>query len=299
MSGESGSGAATVRVVTGVVVEKRRMRLAIAGRVDAPTCDTDSDNCCAEPDALSCCPAGLKSTLAVVLAANIGAGGALVVISGSVALSGARYTGTIDGESGTSVSLALDCRFGVWVASGFFVYANGKRKRFTVELDSAGSDLSGALEIPGQSDGAIVVDSPCVDAESGGSGGGSGGGGGDVSFCGITGLPSTLYAHFSGALVAYGTQAITNIGVSYLKSPMPIGICGNNLNFAAALTCVNSATNEMRFSFPASLGTGFTATATPTTTNPLSITFTANTNNGVGGPGACAGSATVLVDENP
>lgn len=299
MSGESGSGAATVRVVTGLIVEKRRMRLAIAGRVDAPTCATDPDDCCAEPDALSCCPAGLKATLAVVIVANIGAGGALVVISGSVALSGARYTGTIEGESGTSVSFALDCRFGVWVASGFFVYANGKRKRFTVELETAGSELTGALEIPGQADGAIAVDSPCADAESGESGSGGSGGGGSVSFCGLTGLPSTLYAHFSGALAAYGTQALTNVGASYLKSPMPTGICGNNLNFAASLTCVNSATNEMQFSMPASMGTGFQATATPTTTSPLSITFTATTNNGVGGPGACAGSATVLVDENP
>lgn len=302
-SGGSGSGVSAVRVVTGVIVEKRRMRLAVAGRIDAPVCATDPDDCCAEPDALTCCPAGLKSTLAVVFVAHIGTAGALVVISGSLALSGARYSGTIKGASGTSLSVALDCRFGVWVASGYFAYPNGKRKRFTVELDATGSDLSGALEIPGQSDGALVVDSPCVGAESGqsGSGGsGSGGGGGSVSFCGLTGLPSTLYAHYSGALAGYGTLAMYWDGLTYIRAPMPTGICGNNLNFATALVCEDASVHRMRFSMPASTGTGISVTATPTSLTPFSITFTGTTVGFSGSPpGVCPGSTTILINTIP
>lgn len=294
-SGESGSGGTSVLLVTGLNIETRTVRVAAPGRVGAKVCATSPDDCCEEPAENACCPDGLNPSIDFTFAGTVGLAGAIVVIPGTLTLSGGEYSGSASSD-GARITFRVKCVNGVHVATGRIDYATGEMKRFAVELMDAGSDLYSDLEIPGRETATIVVDSPCsTSPESGESGGGS------VSFCGLTGLPTTLYAHHSGVLAAFGTQALVYDSLlgGYTLFPAPTGICGNSLSYALQLICVNSGTNEMRYSFTASPGTGFTATATPTSTSPLSITFTASTNDGLGGAGACPGSATVLIDTNP
>lgn len=299
----SGSGGTSVLLVTGMTVEKRIVRIAAPGRVGEKVCTVSPDDCCEEPTENECCPEGLNPSVDFTFAGAVGSGGAVVVITGTLTLSEGEYGGSATNE-GARITFRIKCVNGVHVATGRIDYSTGEVKRFAVELLDAGSDLYSDLEIPGRDTATIVVDSPCSTSggsTESGSGGGSGGSGGGVEFCGITGLPTTLYAHHSGALAAYGTQTLTyDSGLGgYAKSPAPTGVCGNILNYTLQLSCDNPTGSQIIYSFPASSGTGFSATTTPTSTSPFSISFTADTNDGLGGAGACAGSATVLIDTNP
>lgn len=178
MSGESGSGSGetTVRVVTGLTVQKQRLRVSAPGRVGAPACAESPTDCC-EPAASVCCPEGLSASTPFAFAAPIGFGGADVVITGDLIESNNRYSGVFESE-GAQLKLALDCIDNVWIANGIITYATGETKRFTLPLTPEGTDLSADVEIPGREDGALIVEHPCATSgASGGSGSGESGSG--------------------------------------------------------------------------------------------------------------------------
>ena len=226
----SGSGG-TIRVVTGIVVQKQTVRLPVGLTVSDPTCVENPENCCDSGGPAGCCYPRPTDNL---FATRFGTSGDCACPPVCVPL---------------YYSHALDA----WYSDPINPYCDVKEPRYLrlkciddsyhfdlTDGDAGGETVlvAGAIQnVPPQScdpyllaarfdDGAnaylcagtydyVIVEIECGDGSGSGSGDGSGSGGGGTvptSCCPDALLPLQFLATFSGALAALGTVPFSWIG---------------------------------------------------------------------------------------
>jgi hypothetical protein len=245
-------------VVTGLVVERRVVRVPLGTVVGDPYCELDPDYCCESGsgsgsghDDSSCCepmpPDVLWATL-IDSSTTCECLPVCVELLYDPARDAWYSTAPVSLEcppgAGGTQFLRLRCRAGVWffdvvtaadvlTIMGVVVrvvcdpfYVRGDFEDSTVPRELCGGPVAG----DSSSFVYVITEVDCSgDGSGSGSGGGGGGGGGTVATpcCPDDLLPATLTATFGGALAGLGTVTLTYVGTGTSWTGSTSGPCGN------------------------------------------------------------------------